>query len=120
LRSSLQHVAKLVGLQSLDVGGDLPLLADRLGPVGHKFIRMYVRPNNRSAAMVEAIFNRHVRSRLGTRQMREITRRDVVAMLDAIEETAGPVAADRTLAHVRKFFMADWPCAVWCRALTSV
>lgn len=73
------------------------------------FIERHVRPNNRSAMEVERIFDRLVRPRMGKQRMAELSRRDVVAMLDSIEDASGPVMADRTLARVRKFF--NWYAA---------
>jgi integrase len=73
------------------------------------FIERYVRPNNRSAADIERIFRRHVRPRIGKKAMAEIARRDIITMLDNVDDTTGPVMADRVLAHVRKFF--NWYAA---------
>lgn len=85
------------------------LHSETLGAELDNFINRYVRPNNRSAGMIERIFERHVRPWLGKKRMAEITRKDVVAMLDHIEDNSGPVMADRTLAHLRKFF--NWHSA---------
>ena len=53
---------------------------------------------------VLAVFQRDVVSRWGDRPVREISRRDVIELLDAIIESGRPVAANRTLAHLSKFF----------------
>jgi integrase len=45
-----------------------------------------------------------VRSRLGGRSIYDVTRRDIVELLDVIEDRGAPVMADRTLAHLRKAF----------------
>jgi integrase len=68
------------------------------------FVERHVRRNLRSAKEVERIFNRYVRPRIGTKSIYEVRRRDIVDLLDAIEDGSGPVMADRTLAHVRKAF----------------
>ena len=73
------------------------------------FLIRHVRPNLRSAKLVEAAFKAHVRPRLGARSIYELKRRDVVEMLDAIADAAGPVMADRTLANLRKAF--HWQAA---------
>jgi integrase len=45
-----------------------------------------------------------VRPRIGAKSIYDVTRLDVVELLDACEDTAGPVMADRTLAMLRKAF----------------
>ena len=45
-----------------------------------------------------------MRPRIGTKPIYDLRRRDIVEMLDAIEDEHGPVMADRTLARVRKAF----------------
>jgi integrase len=63
----------------------------------------------RSGYQVERAFNVYVRPRIGKRAIYDLTRRDIVEMLDAIEDGNGPVMADRVLAHVRKAF--NWHAA---------
>lgn len=58
----------------------------------------------RTARQIERAFDKYVRPRLGTRSIYSLRRGDVVAMLDDIEDQAGPVMADRTLAYVRRAF----------------
>jgi integrase len=60
--------------------------------------------NLRSAEQVTRAFDAYVRPRIGSKSVYDIKRRDIVEMLDAVEDEAGPVMADRTLAHVRKAF----------------
>jgi integrase len=69
-----------------------------------EFLVRHVRPNLRGAAGVESAFNRYVRPRIGTRSVHELTRLEVVQLLDAVEDNSGPVAADRLLASLRKGF----------------
>jgi hypothetical protein len=45
-----------------------------------------------------------VRPRIGKLGIYEVRRSHIVKMLDEIEDANGPVAADRTLAYVRKAF----------------
>lgn len=63
----------------------------------------------RSSDQVEHAFDKYVRPRLGAKSIYDLKRRDIVEMLDAIEDEAGPVMADRALAHVRKAF--NWQAA---------
>jgi integrase len=63
----------------------------------------------RSADQVTHAFDAHVRPRLGSKSIYDVKRRDIVSMLDAVEDAAGPVMSDRVLAHVRKAF--NWQAA---------
>lgn len=67
-----------------------------------EFLVRHVRPNLRSASEIERCFNRYVRPRIGDMSVADLRRRDVVALLDAIEDTGAPVMCDRVLAHLRK------------------
>jgi integrase len=68
------------------------------------FVARHVRPNLRSADEVERAFRVYVRPRLGHRSIYDLRRRDIVELLDSVEDNNGPVMADRTLAHLRKAF----------------
>jgi integrase len=57
----------------------------------------------------ERLFKNYVYPRIGQEQIEEVTRRDIVKMLDAIETENGPVQADHVLAVVRKLF--NWHAA---------
>jgi integrase len=63
----------------------------------------------RSADQITGALDRYVRPRIGSMSIYELKRREIVEMLDAIEDGAGPVMADRTLAYVRKSF--NWQAA---------
>jgi len=63
----------------------------------------------RSGYQVERAFDVYVRPRIGKKAIYDLKRRDIVEMLDAIEDENGPVMADRVLAHVRKAF--NWQAA---------
>jgi len=67
------------------------------------FIERHVK-NLRRAYEVERTLNKYVRPRIGNKSIYEVRRRDVVEMLDAIEDENGPVMADRVLAYTRKAF----------------
>jgi integrase len=67
------------------------------------FLARYARPNLRSADQIARSFA-DVRQRLGSRSIYDVTRRDIVDLLDVIEDRGAPVMADRTLAHLRKAF----------------
>jgi integrase len=69
------------------------------------FLARYVRKQGlRSADEIERTFTVYVRGRLGSRSIYDLRRRDIVELLDMIEDNNGPVMADRTLAYLRKAF----------------
>jgi integrase len=73
------------------------------------FVARYVRNpkqplRERTAAEYESAFNRLVKPRIGKLGIYEVRRSHVIKMLDEIEDANGPVAADRTLAYIRKAF----------------
>ena len=63
----------------------------------------------RSGYQVERAFDVYVRPKIGKKAIYDLKRRDIVEMLDTIEDENGPVMADRVLAHVRKAF--NWQAA---------
>ncbi len=58
----------------------------------------------RSGDQVKQAFTNHVRPRIGEKSIYDLKRSDITAMLNEVKEAAGPVMADRVLAHVRKAF----------------
>jgi len=73
-----------------------------------KFVERHVEAL-RSGDQVKRALNVYVRPRLGEKSIYDLKRKDIVEMLDAIEDDHGPVMADRVLAHVRKAF--NWYAA---------
>jgi integrase len=74
-----------------------------------EFVTRYVRNakqplRERTADEYESAFNRLVKPRIGKLGIYEARRSHIIRMLDEIEDANGPVAADRTLAYVRKAF----------------
>jgi integrase len=65
------------------------------------FIERYAK-NLRGVAEIKRCFDVDVRPRLGKKFVQDLRRKDIVDLLDAIEDRGSPVQADRTLAHVRK------------------
>jgi integrase len=68
------------------------------------FIVRHVEKNLRSAKTVKRCLEVYVRPRIGSKSIYELKRRDIVEMLDAIEDADKAVTADRVLAYVRKAF----------------
>lgn len=89
---------------------------DTVALIVEQFMQRHAKAKNRSWKDTERIFNKHVLPRWGSREIRSITRRDVIELLDAVADqgsaaphekerrVGGPIAANRTLAHVRKLF----------------
>jgi Arm DNA-binding domain/Phage integrase central domain len=69
-----------------------------------EFLARHVRKNLRSADEIERAFRVYVRPHIGSRSIYALRRRDIVQLLDKIEDQNGPVMCDRVLAHLRKAF----------------
>jgi integrase len=71
-----------------------------------RFYERHVKPNNtaRTAAEVMRALDKDVRSAWGERRVQDITRRDVIELLDRIVDRGKPIAANRALAYMRRFF----------------
>lgn len=77
--------------------------ADTVAALVADFIKRHA-SKKRSGAQTERIFEREVLPLWGGRKAAEITRRDVIDLLDGIVDRGHPQAANRTLAAIRKFF----------------
>jgi len=80
---------------------------DTVANVAEEFIRRSLEGRERAASYVSAtrrMFDEHMLPRWRTRDIRSITRRDVVALLDGIVDDGKPVLANRVLAAVRAMF----------------
>lgn len=79
--------------------------AETIEDLVEDFIKLYARPNKKSWRGDEWMLHREVVPRWGKRKAREITRRDVIRLLDTIAiERGTPVLANRVLAVVRRMF----------------
>jgi integrase len=70
------------------------------------FLARYVRPQTkaRTAAETERRLRKYVLPAWGERRVREITRRDVIELLDGIVDVGAPITANRTLTTLKTFF----------------
>ena len=79
---------------------------DRSGPqsfdvVAEEWFKRHVEGKGlRSAPHTRLYLNRHILPAWAGREFTSIRRGDVTALLDAVEDASGPVAADKVLAHV--------------------
>ena len=73
---------------------------DKLAAVIGLFMKRHA-AHNRRAADVAAMFRRDVLPKWGDRDIHEITKRDVIDLLDGIVDRGSPITANRLLAHLR-------------------
>jgi integrase len=69
-----------------------------------EYLAKWARPRKRSAAEDERQLRKDVIPRWGRRKAKDITRRDVIALVDIIVARGSPISANRTLATLRKMF----------------
>lgn len=81
-----------------------PVTVDTFDAVASTFIALYAKPRKRTWAEDERILRTYVLPAWGARPVRDIGRRDVVALLDTIAAKNGPIMANRTLSVVKKLF----------------
>ena len=86
-------------------------VADSVELVAAQFIERHCKRSNRprTAVETERLLNLHVLPRWRGRLLREITRRDVLELLDRVVDSGKPIAANRVLSAVRKLF--NWAVA---------
>ena len=110
--SALKAVREARNLRQRVDRGENPLedrapspAAKTISTVLDDFITRYVRNKDRplrSAADIESALNRLVKPRIGKLGIYDLRRSHIAAMMDRIEDEAGPVMADRTRAYLRK------------------
>jgi integrase len=110
-RALAAGISELPRLRAIARGADpdqAPLHPpDRFEVVAAEFIVRYLRARHRAPAYVLAVerrFRNHVLPGFTGRDIRSITRREVVALLDRVHDDAGPEAANLTLAALRSLF----------------
>jgi hypothetical protein len=118
LEQARKEAQKLAGLVA---GGSDPaaeraaqrLEAERekntVAAIADEFIERYAKPKNRSWREYQRILDYNVKRRLGNRPIHDVTRREVVRLLDHVADHSGLSMADHVLAVVRKLF--NWHAA---------
>lgn len=83
-----------------------PEARDTFAIVADLFVERYAKPNTRpiTAAETERLIERELKPVWGSRQIRDIGKRDVIELLDRIVDRGAPIQANRTLAHTRRLF----------------
>lgn len=77
---------------------------DTFKDIAANYIERVAKKHLRTWADNERIFRVYVEPEWGSRRLPAIARRDMASLLDKIEDTRGPVMADRVLAAVRRLF----------------
>jgi integrase len=78
--------------------------AENVAELAEAYLEKWARPRKRSASEDERILRKDVIPAWGRRKAKDIARKDVIALLDAIVDRGAPIAANRTLAVVRRMF----------------
>ena len=78
--------------------------AETLAELAEAYLDKWARPRKRSAAEDERILHKDVIPAWGRLKANDIARKDVIALLDRIIDRGSPIAANRTLAVVRRMF----------------
>lgn len=76
----------------------------RVEAVCEDFIRQYAQPRNRSWREAERILNREFVAMHGQRDIRQVTRADILEMMDRAIERGAAYQANRIHSHLRKLF----------------
>src|SRR5262245_33667502 len=77
--------------------------------VAREYLERHAKPKKRSWREDERILNAYVLPRWRVRHARDVTARDVRALLDVIVDRGAPIQANRTFALVRRIF--NWAAA---------
>ena len=76
--------------------------AETVADLVEEYLEKWAKPRKRSAAEDERTLRKEVVPLWGNRKAKDITRRDVITLLDGIVERGSPIQANRTLAMIRK------------------
>lgn len=69
-----------------------------------EYLEKWAKPNKRSWQADERCLNKDVKPLWGKLKAADITRRDIVLLLDKIKDRGAPIAANRTLACIRRMY----------------
>jgi integrase len=109
------HAARLEGRDpaSEKAAAKRRLVVDKVEDVLEAFIAQHV-SQNRSARKISRMLRREMGATWGSRSIHEITKRDIIDVISAIEQRGAPIAANKVLKAIKTFFR-------WCagRALLA-
>src|SRR5262249_50881757 len=96
-------------IEAIKEGKERPSV-EPYGKVADNWFKRYVEKNKlRAGVEYRRYLDKHILPKWGSREFTSIRRHDVAKLLDAIEDSAGPVAADNCLKVVR--MIANWYAA---------
>lgn len=102
-RDILQRVAKGEDPKAISVAEEIRTVAS----VIPTFIERYLKAKGRAGSYItntQRTFEKDIIPKLGKRDIKSITRGDIIDLLDAVVDDGRPVQANRVLAAVRKLF----------------
>lgn len=79
-------------------------MAATVAGLASEYLEKWAKPRKRSWREDARILAKDVVPRWGERKAKQITRRDIISLLDEIVDRGSPIAANRTLAVIRKMF----------------
>ena len=82
------------------------MVADRVDDLLEAFIAQHI-SQNRSAPEISRLLRREIGSAWGSRSIHEISKRDVIDAVSAVEQRGAPVAANKALKSIKTFLR-------WC------
>jgi site-specific recombinase XerC len=82
------------------------IVADRVDDLLETYIAQYV-SQRRAGGEISRLLRREIGNAWGSRSIHEITKRDVVEVITAIEQRGAPIAANKTLKTLKTFLR-------WC------
>ena len=78
--------------------------AETVADLVEEYLAKHARPKKRSAAADERALKKEVLPVWGHRKAKDITRRDIITLLDSVVDRGAPVMANRLLAMLRRMF----------------
>jgi integrase len=78
--------------------------ADTIADLVAEYLEKWAKPRKRSWREDQRILHKDILPRWGRRKASLITRRDIITLLDTIIDRGSPIAANRTLAVIRRMF----------------
>jgi integrase len=102
------YTARLAGRDPAaeKLGARRRMVADRVDDLLEAFIAQH-HSQNRSGREISRLLRREVGTAWGSRSIHEVTKRDVIELISAIEQRGAPVAANKALKAIKTFLR-------WC------
>ena len=68
------------------------------------FLELYVKENHKRVRETEGWFDNHIIPALGDKPAKEVSRKDVIRLIDELKASKRPSAANHVLSHLRKMY----------------